>query len=343
MNAYIKFAKITMVLVYLVVIAGAVVRMTGSGMGCPDWPKCFGYMIPPTQEESLLWEQEKVFNKGELIIYNERLYQAISDFQTTNSFNESNWQLYTKHDYAKFNVYHTWTEFINRLLGALAGLATVILAFWSFKYWSSNKRLALLAIGVVLGMGFEAWLGATVVYSVLLPVKITVHMLMALLIIAMMITIVYQSTPKTNINKSDAVLKKMVGIALVMTVIQIILGTQVREFVDEQIKSLGESNSSLWLSEPPVLFYIHRSFSILILLTNAYLLYRAQKLQLGYGITKWIVGFVVLLALNGIIIYYLDFPLLSQPIHLILASVLFGMQYYLILENYTASKTQKRL
>jgi len=129
----------------------------------------------------------------------------------------------------------------------------------------------------------------------------------------------------------------------VMTVIQIILGTQVREFVDEQIKSLGESNSSLWLSEPPVFFYIHRSFSILILLTNAYLLYRAQKLQLGYGITKWIVGFVVLLALNGIIIYYLDFPLLSQPIHLILASVLFGMQYYLILENYTASKTQKRL
>jgi cytochrome c oxidase assembly protein subunit 15 len=167
-------------------------------------------------------------------------------------------------------------------------------------------------------------------------------MLMALLIIAMMITIVYQSTPKTNINKSDAVLKKMVGIAIVMTVIQIILGTQVREFVDEQIKSLGESNSSLWLSEPPVFFYIHRSFSILILLTNAYLLYRAQKLHLGYGITKWIVGFVVLLALNGIIIYYLDFPLLSQPIHLILASVLFGMQYYLILENYTASKKHKK-
>jgi len=41
-------AKVTLILVYLVIIAGASVRMTGSGMDWPDWPKCYEYYIPPT-------------------------------------------------------------------------------------------------------------------------------------------------------------------------------------------------------------------------------------------------------------------------------------------------------
>ncbi len=343
MKAYLNFAKITLVLVYIVVIAGSVVRMTGSGMGCPDWPKCFGYMIPPTNEETLLWDSGKSFHKGEVIIHQERLYKATGDFTTEETFKDSNWELYTKHDYAEFNPYHTWTEFINRLFGALAGLATFILALWSFSYWKTNKKLSLLAVLVVIGMVFEAWLGATVVYSVLLPVKITIHMLMALVIIGMMISIVYQSSTKSVEYKADPLLKKLIGISLMMTLIQVVLGTQVREFVDEQIKSLGESNPETWLVAPPVLFYIHRSFSILMLLVNAYLLFRVRKLQLGYPKTKWVFGFVVLAALSGIIIYYADFPILSQPIHLVVGSVLFGLQYYLLLESNTASKTQKRL
>ena len=139
------FAKASLILVYLVIVAGALVRMTGSGMGCPDWPKCFGYYIPPTSEETL------------------QLLVALSDFTTSNEIDLSLWEPYTKHDYAVFNPYHTWVEFLNRLVGAIAGLATLVLALFSLSYWRTNKWVPLLAIAIVLGMGFQAWLGATVV------------------------------------------------------------------------------------------------------------------------------------------------------------------------------------
>ena len=77
-----KISKISLVLVYLVIIAGAVVRMTGSGMGCPDWPKCFGHYIPPTNESELQWQPNKDYKKGQVIILNETLQVAKSDLKT---------------------------------------------------------------------------------------------------------------------------------------------------------------------------------------------------------------------------------------------------------------------
>ena len=134
-----KIAKITLVLIYLVIIAGAVVRMTGSGMGCPDWPKCFGYFIPPTEQSQLEFKPNHDYKKGVVIIKNEALVVAKSNFKSSENFETGNWEPYTKHDYAVFNPTHTWVEYINRLLGALAGLATLVLAIVSFRFWKIKK------------------------------------------------------------------------------------------------------------------------------------------------------------------------------------------------------------
>jgi len=336
-----KTAITALLLVYLVIAAGAIVRMTGSGMGCPDWPKCFGYYIPPTEASELEWTPQKKYEKGQVIILNEALQVAKSNFTSTTTFKDKNWELYTKHEYAIFNPWHTWIEFINRLLGALAGLATLVLAVRSFPSWKTNKTITIISVLTVFAMGFQAWLGATVVYSVLEPVKITVHMVMALVIVAMLLYLVYATRDKSSSVQAPKKILGLLILAIAVTLVQIVLGTQVRQFVDEQIDVVGEAAKNLWLEHPPIQFYVHRSFSIFVVLLNLFIAYSIRKAHLALTKINAVIGILVLEALSGILMYYFDFSFASQPIHLILATFLFSVQFYLVLEAMNPKTSHK--
>lgn len=336
-------AKITLALVYLVIIAGAVVRMTGSGMGCPDWPKCFGYYIPPTDISQLQWQPEFTYKAGQVIIREESLWVAKTDFITENNYNEVNWEPYQKHDYAIFNAFHTWIEFINRMFGALAGIATLILAIASISFWREDKKVTLISWLVVFGMGFQAWLGATVVYSVLEPAKITLHMVMALIIVALLVYLIYRSDSISENRKYDRGVILTIWVALGLTMVQIILGTQVRQFVDQQIEIFGENAKDMWLASPSLQFYIHRSFSILVVLVNLFIAYSVYQKKLGYSKINWVLGLLFIEVITGVVMYYFHFPFASQPLHLILAAFLFGIQFYLVLEASKGMISRKTL
>ena len=338
-----NFSWIVLINIFLVVIAGSVVRMTGSGMGCPDWPKCFGYLVPPTSESQLIWEEGKEFEKSQMIIKDSSLWESKSSFITGDSYDENNWKKYTKHDYANFNPTHTWIEYINRLFGALAGLATLVLAVLSIGYWKRNKKITVLSWLVVLAMGFQAWLGATVVYSVLNPFKITIHMVMALVIVAMLLYLIAISKTKIRLFKYDRTTLVLFIIALIFTLIQVILGTQVREFVDVQIDLVGESAKHLWLQGPTIQFYYHRSFSIIVTLLNLFIAYRIYQLGSGHSKINWVLLLILFEIITGMAMYYLSFPFATQPVHLILASLLFGVQFYLVLEVLKSKRSHKTL
>lgn len=339
---YRKSVKISLILVYLVIIAGAVVRMTGSGMGCPDWPKCFGYYIPPTEVSEIEFQPNREYKKGQVIIVDESLKVAASDFTSEKTYVEDNWQNYEKHDYAIFNPTHTWVEYVNRLAGALAGFAVLIMAFLSFRKYRLKKRITFLSWLCVFMMGFQAWLGATVVYSVLAPAKITVHMVMALVIVAVLIYLLKISSEKETDQYKTRSFQNLLILAVIMTLIQVVLGTQVRQFVDEQVRSLGYEAESRWLANPDLTFYIHRSFSILVLLINLLLWWQNRKLKLNLNRINMVMALILLEVATGIAMYNFDFPFLSQPLHLVIATLLFGYQFYLLMETINATRNKLR-
>ena len=230
-SAYIRYTQFLVVLVFLVIIAGGVVRMTQSGMGCPDWPKCFGKWIPPTTVSQLPPDFEK--------------YLKQQDIDNT------------------FNVYHTWIEYINRLLGALLGIFILIHAVWSFrKFFYTKRSVFLWSLGLFVAVGFQGWLGKKVVDANLAVVKITTHMLVALLIAAIPVYIIYLVREREKVK--HATLKKLTSLALILLVLQIVLGTEVREQIDIVAKSLNYTQRELWIDRLDIFFKIHRSFSLVI-------------------------------------------------------------------------------
>lgn len=321
----------SLILIYLVIAAGAVVRMTGSGMGCPDWPKCFGYLIPPTERNQLEWKANHKYNEGEVIILNESLRVASTDFTSSARYQTENWEAYTKHDYAVFNPTHTWIEFINRLLGALAGLATLLLFVSSLWRIKSDVISTVLSFLIVLGMGFQGWLGKTVVDSNLLPFKITIHMAMALVLVLILIILLAREKQLKKTSEKSTTIQRVLIFGLFLTLIQIAMGTQVRQFVDEQMHAFNLEEASAWLTDAPLLFYFHRSFSLLVLLVHGYLGYLLFQKKILPNVFTVILFLLVAEILTGIWMYYFDFPFSSQPLHLVLASLLFGAQSYFIL------------
>jgi len=334
-----RLSRVEITLLFLVILAGSIVRTTGSGMGCPDWPKCFGHLIPPTERSELEWKPNYPYQKDQIIIRQEALYQARNDFSTGQQYDEQNWEAYTKHDYAHFNAQHTWIEYLNRLLGALSGLPMLVLVGLSLFYWRKDRRPLLLSLAGLFMLGFEAWLGKLVVDGNLIPGSITIHMFGAMLIIAIMLVLHgLVSQERLQATYFTPRLRLLLQVLLGLVLLQILLGTQVREQIDAFVKMNLPRDS--WMQQVDWVFYVHRSGSLLVAGLAAWLFYQNKRRRLGFP-ELWpvllLVGAEILL---GIILAYFDLPHWSQPLHLLFGIGLFAFCWQALVHHYLAPQHQ---
>ena len=317
---FVRFNWVTLVLIYLVVVAGSFVRISGSGMGCPDWPKCFGQWVPPTEvselppdyrEAYLLKRQKKVEKFCKFL-------NAIG-LKSTAERIQNDPTVYVEE---AFNTRKTWTEYVNRLVGFLAGNFMLLGFFWIILKYRKHKILWLSLVNLVLIL-IEAWFGSIVVATNLVPWTITVHLLLALVIIALQMYIIRIISPNQQANLPiNKTLRILVFVVFAITFYQMFLGTQVRESIDELTKQ-GFGRET-WTDKLGLPFYIHRSFSWLVLILLVFITWKNEQTQ-RYLIIRSAFLILVLELISGILLAYADMPGLVQTSHLVFASILFGV------------------
>lgn len=301
-----RLGMLTICAVYFVILVGGIVRASGAGMGCPDWPTCFGQWVPPTEESQL----PKNYHE----IYAERGYEN-----------------------TQFNPVKTWTEYANRLVGVTIGFLIFLTAWSSRIYLKNDKTIFYLSLSAFFLVGFQGWLGSAVVASNLQPFMITLHMLLALFIVALLIYVIARSQQQylAQINSSQipSLVKPAIICALGLTLMQVAMGTQVREAVDFIAHEHKYIEREFWRDSFPLIFYIHRSFSAIILFTNLWISWKifnsVDKNNLLRRCCYLLIGVIITAIIAGITLDRLGVPPIAQPIHLLMANLIFGIQFFI--------------
>ncbi len=306
-----KFGIATITAVFFLIFVGGLVRSTGSGMGCPDWPKCFGQYVPPTD-----------------------ISQLPSDYKTQFAVNGR--------EIADFDTFKTWTEYVNRLIGVVIGILIFLTIIFAYPYLKTqNKKIFWLSFLAFILVGFEGWIGSKVVSTDLAVSLISIHMLLALAIVGLLIyTITSSQSFVIEQIQQNKWIKPLLVFTIITSIVQTISGTQVREMVDEVAKRID--NRFLWIEELGNIFKFHRSWSILNLLVSIVLMaqykWAFDRNSLIYRSGLALILLMAVQAFTGKILSLFGFPGYLQSVHLTLGSLTAGLQMFIFILAFYKTK-----
>lgn len=324
-----RLLNLTIVAVFFLIFIGSVVRSTGAGMGCPDWPKCFGGYIPPTSETQLPDDYASFYTESRLK-KNLRLesiftFIGLGDVLHDRQANHSTYQ----------DVYYdgtkAWIEYLNRLVGVLVGLLVLGCFLFSLKYLKDEFSVVFWSFIALLVLIIEAFLGSFVVSTNLFPDLISLHMILAVALVFMLIYVkflVEYKTIKKRVRIPDSVWFLSVGV-LGISFVQLLLGISVREEIDELHNYAKVFTGEIELLS--ISFKIHRSFSILVTFLNLWFVYVLFRYGLNNRYSMWVMPIIGGEIFVGVTLAYLDMPAVAQPFHLLLSTLLLGMQFFSLL------------
>lgn len=331
MTRFQKLAAGALVSLLVLIFVGATVRVTGAGLGCPDWPRCWGGFVPPSDVSEIDFSKlpmEKFRKAAEKMGLDE---ESVSEESLRK----------------EFNVTHAWTEYLNRLSATPVSIFTLLTFIAAF--WQRPKRPLVfwMAFASVMLVFVNALVGALVVSTRLLPMVITIHLALAMLMIGTLTYCVWGGTEepwRIRLKGGGMALKLAVGVLLVTVVAEGVMGSQIREITDELAKAHLHQPREEWIGEleGTGVYVFHRSFSwaVLAAAMTAWWLTVKQR-EGGPGkVEQAVVGIVWAQMILGLVMARVHIYAWVQLLHVGLAAVLLALVclWWLGLQKKTESR-----
>ncbi|HEX8613018.1 MAG TPA: COX15/CtaA family protein [Telluria sp.] len=318
-NKYRKLVWITVFLTFDLIVFGAFTRLTDSGLGCPDWPGCYGAANPFLAHAEII-KAEALMPSGPV------------------------------------TVVKAWIEMIHRYLAMGIGVLIVALMGTAWRQWRKTRRAeyapalpTMLFVFVLVQGAFGAW---TVTLK-LQPVIVTIHLLLGMGLLSMLAWLGARqnraaalahgrfTAPDATLGVAPTVLARLALLAAVVLAIQIALGGWVStnyatlactdfplcngKIVPEMDfehgfhlwRELGKTAAGHYLpfSALTAIHWVHRNFAFVVLAVLGLAAWRARAYP---GVARHARGIGIVLALQaatGIATVYLNFPLTIAVLH----------------------------
>ena len=291
----------TTVATYLLISVGGFVRAAGAGLGCPDWPMCFGRWIPPTSVD----------------------------------------QLPDHIPAEKFNFTKAWIEYGNRLVGVVIGfliLASVIAGFRATKRRDVRVPLALALVLVLFNAWLGGKVVQSELDPRLVSVHLFAAMLLvgSLLYATFRLGHDRPKIAATSISSARRLVSRLAVAALGVTFIQVVLGALVRggiEIVSHEQPDLARGQ---WLDEVGLADHLHRPASLLVggLAVMTWLATRRhdETRRVASGSVTLALICVVIQIAAGIGLAYAGLPPSLQLVHLTVGMWMVGVQFWTLMQ-----------
>lgn len=316
--------------ILLLFLLGGLVRVTGSGMGCPDWPRCFGMMAPPTCACQLPSNYQQIFLEKRIKKV-ERFAKMMDKFGFHHKANQ------IRQDQSillpeEFNAAKAWIEYINRIFGVLAGifsLAFVVIAI-------AGRQKPAVILFSLLGLLFlviNAWIGSIVVATNLLPGLVSVHFLFSFLCVFMFIMAMHRSMPLGKANGRELGKGPMISLLLLLFV-EIFLGTMAREMVEVKVAQHNlVLEGMLDFKGMGFKFAIHRFLPAAIFCLSALYAYRFRSMKWLKNRFIWVAALAFIQICFGAFNIVFVLPAVPQVGHIVLGSIMPVLIFYYILTS----------
>ncbi|GAB3540238.1 COX15/CtaA family protein [Noviherbaspirillum agri] len=309
-NKYRKLVWVTVFLTFDLIMFGAFTRLTDSGLGCPDWPGCYGHANPLQAHEHISAAEA-----------------AMPDGPVT--------------------VVKAWIEMIHRYLAMAVGVLIMSMTAIAWRMWlrSSRRDIGFTPWMPTMLLGFVCLQGAFGAWTVTLklqPVIVTIHLLLGMALLGMLGWLAARQDSRFAVEiPTPPSFRQPAALALALLFVQIALGGWVSTnyaalacsdfpLCHGQLvpamdfsngfalwRELGKTASGEYLPFPALtaIHWVHRMFALVVVLFVLWLSYRVGKTHGLKRTARWLRVAVAVQFITGMSTVYLEWPLALAVLH----------------------------